>query len=286
MILAMAYASADVTVIPSLEDNLPNVMLESLACGTPVVGFQTGGIKDVIKDGMNGYLVRQKDCAGLCEAINKVISSDVDMSMNCRLYAEKHFSLQRQASLYRDLYNDIRVKKRSCPLKGNFAIPVETHRVLAPYYYEAIEHVLELDLGDAAIFLLDMSLEDAVIEILISCLGKAIDYDDRTLAVWGMGGFARKLINRMLEKDADFKRKNKGFFDSKSDKETFLGYPRLDEGEIVRDGIKKLIIASVNFEDDIYEKVSSYGSEDIQVIRPKMLYESWKASIFRGFLTN
>ena len=54
--LAICYAAADVFVTPSIEDNLPNTVLESLACGTPVVAFTTGGIPDMVKHRHNGYL--------------------------------------------------------------------------------------------------------------------------------------------------------------------------------------------------------------------------------------
>ena len=54
--LALCYAAADVFVTPSIEDNLPNTVLESLACGTPVVAFTTGGIPDMIVHQQNGYL--------------------------------------------------------------------------------------------------------------------------------------------------------------------------------------------------------------------------------------
>ena len=56
--LALCYAAADVFVTPSIEDNLPNTVLESLACGTPVVAFTTGGIPDMVKHQQNGYLAK------------------------------------------------------------------------------------------------------------------------------------------------------------------------------------------------------------------------------------
>jgi len=54
--LALCYAAADVFITPSIEDNLPNTVLESLACGTPVVAFTTGGIPDMVTHQQNGYL--------------------------------------------------------------------------------------------------------------------------------------------------------------------------------------------------------------------------------------
>jgi glycosyltransferase involved in cell wall biosynthesis len=74
--LSKWYAVADLFIIPSLEDNLPNTVMESLACGTPVVGFQTGGIPEMVDDAQNGYIVSQRDSAGLGKSIFQVLSSN------------------------------------------------------------------------------------------------------------------------------------------------------------------------------------------------------------------
>ncbi len=55
-LMSIAYSAADVFVIPSLEDNLPNTVIESLLCGTPVIGFPIGGIPDMVRHGSNGLL--------------------------------------------------------------------------------------------------------------------------------------------------------------------------------------------------------------------------------------
>lgn len=55
-LMAMVYSASDLFVIPSLYDNLPNTMIESLLCGTPVIGFNIGGIPDVVIDQKTGYL--------------------------------------------------------------------------------------------------------------------------------------------------------------------------------------------------------------------------------------
>ena len=67
--LRMAYSASDFFILPSLEDNLPNVMLESWACGTPVISFANGGMKDHIKNGMNGYLITDLTAVALAERI-------------------------------------------------------------------------------------------------------------------------------------------------------------------------------------------------------------------------
>ncbi|MBK8967765.1 MAG: glycosyltransferase family 4 protein [Lewinellaceae bacterium] len=59
--LALIYGAADIFAIPSLEDNLPNTVLEALACGTPVVGFETGGIPQMVEHQVQGYIAPQRD---------------------------------------------------------------------------------------------------------------------------------------------------------------------------------------------------------------------------------
>ena len=61
--MSIIYSLADVFVIPSLMDNLPNTVLESLLCGTPVIGFPIGGIVDMIDDGKNGFLTKSVSVA-------------------------------------------------------------------------------------------------------------------------------------------------------------------------------------------------------------------------------
>ncbi|MNR19513.1 D-inositol 3-phosphate glycosyltransferase [compost metagenome] len=67
--LAKCYAAADAFITPSLEDNLPNTVMESLACATPVIAFTTGGIPDMVKHLQNGYLARYKDASDLADGI-------------------------------------------------------------------------------------------------------------------------------------------------------------------------------------------------------------------------
>jgi glycosyltransferase involved in cell wall biosynthesis len=67
--LSLIYNSADLFVAPSLEDNLPNTVLESLHCGTPVVAFNIGGMPDMIEHEKNGYLAKCKDSKDLANGI-------------------------------------------------------------------------------------------------------------------------------------------------------------------------------------------------------------------------
>jgi tetratricopeptide (TPR) repeat protein len=114
--LAMAYSVADVFVLPSLEDNLPNTVIEAMACGVPVVGFDIGGMPDMIEHKKTGYLVKSKDIRGLIEGIDWATStadSGRDFIEECRAKAESKFSLELQANAYREIYERMMTGDRS-----------------------------------------------------------------------------------------------------------------------------------------------------------------------------
>ena len=64
-----AYNAADVFVLPSVEDNLPNTIMEAMACGVPCVGFNTGGIPEMIDHQKNGYVATCRDAESLAQGI-------------------------------------------------------------------------------------------------------------------------------------------------------------------------------------------------------------------------
>ncbi|MBN2714702.1 MAG: CDP-glycerol glycerophosphotransferase family protein [Deltaproteobacteria bacterium] len=110
-VLIELYNIAELTVVSSIEDNHPNVILESISCGTPVVGFKVGGLPDIVTDGETGYSVEIGDCAALADRIEKVLTGP-DMSENCRNYAEKNLKLSVQAERYKKLYQELCQKPR------------------------------------------------------------------------------------------------------------------------------------------------------------------------------
>ena len=71
--MVKVYNAADMIVVPSLEDNLPNTIMEAMACGTPAVGFATGGIPEMINHKVNGYVAELKSSESLAEGIGWVI---------------------------------------------------------------------------------------------------------------------------------------------------------------------------------------------------------------------
>jgi glycosyltransferase involved in cell wall biosynthesis len=109
--LSVAYSAADVFVIPSVQESFGQTVSESLACGTPVIGFATGGMLDMVRPGTTGQLVPVGDVAALRDAIRSMLR-DADgrrlMSENCRRIAVEEYSIEAQARGYVRLYESLR----------------------------------------------------------------------------------------------------------------------------------------------------------------------------------
>ena len=108
--LVLAYSAADVFVMPSRQDNLPNTVIESLACGTPVVAFNIGGLPDMIDHRQNGWLAQPFDTTDLAAGIAWVLADMPRRAALCtaaRATAETRFTESVVASKYRALYENI-----------------------------------------------------------------------------------------------------------------------------------------------------------------------------------
>ena len=109
--LSCIYSAADVFVIPTLEDNLPNTVLESLACGTPVIGSDVGGVPDMVRPGITGMLFEPGNSEELAQKIEEFFALSEEkrkeMSDNCRRIAIEEYDLSVQAKAYIELYEKI-----------------------------------------------------------------------------------------------------------------------------------------------------------------------------------
>lgn len=94
--MAQLYSAADLLLITSMAENFPNVVIEAMSCGVPVVGFATGGIKDQIKHQWNGYIVEPCDVEGLVKGVDWVLNhSDYhQLSINARKYVQENCSYE------------------------------------------------------------------------------------------------------------------------------------------------------------------------------------------------
>lgn len=108
--LTALYAAADVFVAPSLQDNLPNTVMEALACGTPCVAFGIGGMPDMIEHQKNGYLAKSYNPNDLAEGIAWVLRDPArwrQLSVQSRTSVEQKYELTSVAGRYHDLYKEL-----------------------------------------------------------------------------------------------------------------------------------------------------------------------------------
>lgn len=107
--LALVYSAADAFVFPSLEDNAPLSVAESLLCGTPVISFPVGNVPEILRHGVTGYMANYLDTSGICAGIEWVIgTSPIDAqkrSIACRIsllsYHNTDVLVNRVADVYR-----------------------------------------------------------------------------------------------------------------------------------------------------------------------------------------
>jgi glycosyltransferase involved in cell wall biosynthesis len=112
LLLNIFYSTADLLLISSREENLPNVMLEAMACGTSVLAFPIGGMLDVIQTGFNGILTENISSEALITALVDLNCGKYNFNRKCiRDYAIQNFSLCNQASKYAQLYKKILSQK-------------------------------------------------------------------------------------------------------------------------------------------------------------------------------
>ena len=103
--LRSLYSRSNLVVVPSRIEALPQTATEALSCGTPVVGFDIGGLRDIIVDGKNGILVPKFDVRLLSSAIDKILSRPKgDFTKSCIDFSSSNFSFEVIASKYKDIF--------------------------------------------------------------------------------------------------------------------------------------------------------------------------------------
>lgn len=107
-IIVSVYNAADVYVLPSLEDNLPNTVMEAMACGVPCVGFRVGGIPEMIEHGVNGYVAEPESAADLARGIRWTLCEADGSALSQAAVKKVHttYSQQAVATKYIEVYNE------------------------------------------------------------------------------------------------------------------------------------------------------------------------------------
>ena len=108
------YNATDLFILPSLEDNLPNTMIETMACETPVVGYDSGGIGEVV-DSSNGRLVPTGESKQLAEVIIEFLFNE-KLRLECgnaaRQLIEKRYKISHQVEGYLTLFKDLKLSEK------------------------------------------------------------------------------------------------------------------------------------------------------------------------------
>ncbi|RUT00236.1 glycosyl transferase group 1/2 family protein [Dulcicalothrix desertica PCC 7102] len=116
---SIAYSAADLFIFPTRADNLPLVLQESMACGTPMVSFKIGGVPDLVRPNITGYLATPEDAQDFSNGIVQLLEDRKlhgQMSQNCREIALAEYTLEVQTQRYIELYRQVLEKQgRSLP---------------------------------------------------------------------------------------------------------------------------------------------------------------------------
>ena len=105
------YLSAcDALVLPSYDEGMPNIVLEAMACGRPIIASRVGGIPELVEDGMSGYLVARGDAKAISHAMCRVVENErerVAMGEYARKIAESRFSWDKNAREHVEVYKEV-----------------------------------------------------------------------------------------------------------------------------------------------------------------------------------
>ena len=121
-LLAKYYSAADVLLYPSIADNCPLVVLEAMACGLPVVSFNTGGIPELVEHKINGYIAEYKNINDLKSCLEYLLNLPPQETEKMRQYsADKalaEFTSEKMADQYIKVYEDILSNRRQASALG------------------------------------------------------------------------------------------------------------------------------------------------------------------------
>ena len=110
LLKVICYSAADCFVSPTRAESFPNVLLESIACGTPVVSLKVGGVPDIARHNVTGLVAAPEDAKGFRDYIIELLENDVlrdAMRQRCRKVALEEYSLSVQAKRYIDVYRQL-----------------------------------------------------------------------------------------------------------------------------------------------------------------------------------
>ena len=106
---ALVCSAADLLVLPSRAETFGLVLIESMACGTPAVAFSVGGVTDLVRPGITGFLAEPEDAKGLSEGIVQLLedaNARASLRLHCREIAVKEYHVDLYVNRHIALYQD------------------------------------------------------------------------------------------------------------------------------------------------------------------------------------
>ncbi len=137
--MSRLYSAADLFLLPTLQDNLPNTMLESMSCGTPVAAFGVGGVVDVLTHGENGFLIAPGDSAELARTMVAVAKSPQlasQMRGICRQRIVENYPLKTQARRMEQIY--------SAKIGGRSSVQPKENSKIGPAFFRILPKLVQL----------------------------------------------------------------------------------------------------------------------------------------------
>src|SRR3989338_4840016 len=114
-LLAKYYSAADILLYPSIADNCPLVVLEAMACGLPIVAFETGSIPELVEHKVNGYIAKYKDSDDLKTGLEYLLNLSPEEIEKMRQYSinkiQASFTIEKMADQYIELYKNLSARE-------------------------------------------------------------------------------------------------------------------------------------------------------------------------------
>jgi glycosyltransferase involved in cell wall biosynthesis len=108
------YQVADIFILPSRKEGMPNVIIEAMSCGLPIIGTKISGIEDLVRDGINGYLVEAGDSNTLSKATIELMENPeniIEMGRQSLKIVKKYHDIRKISEKYSTVFNDLIHKK-------------------------------------------------------------------------------------------------------------------------------------------------------------------------------
>ena len=131
---SVAYSATDMFLLPTRAEGLPNVLLESMACGTPMVSFAVGGVPDVVRPGVTGYLAESENVQDFCKGMMQLLEDDPlreSMRSQCRMIALEEYSAELETQRHIELYHKLLSNRGASTRDNDTPQDAETHSLLS-----------------------------------------------------------------------------------------------------------------------------------------------------------